>query len=89
MDQEPEPAYAWQGSPEWGFEIKIENEERYFRTWDDGPWLPLTDEVMKSWGYIQIETSESKIARLEWRVRQLELELQRRQDYEAEMQERN
>jgi len=90
MDQEPEPQYQWSMDElTAGFEVKLERGMQWYRLHSLSPWWPLSDEILESYGCRRTETQESRIARLEWRVRQLELELQRREDYENEMQERN
>jgi hypothetical protein len=77
MDREPEPDYAWTATGDmlrFDVETMIRDGERFYRIWGDH-WLPLTDEILDSWGWVKTETPESKIARLEWKVRQLEREL--------------
>lgn len=85
---EPEPDYSWTGTPRWDFEAKVENGARFFRIWDKAEWLPLTDERLEEFGFVKAETLESRLARAEWRITQLEAELQERRDWAIEMQER-
>ena len=87
MDQEPEPQYAWHSMGPYPVEMMIQGDQRWYRIYADH-WLPLTDQLLESWDWVKTETQESRIARLEWRVRQLEAELENRQEWQREMQER-
>jgi hypothetical protein len=90
MDQEPEPQYGWTSNGSTlPMEIQYERGMQWYRFHPSSPWRPLDDDVFALYGWLRTETQESRIDRLEWKVRQLELELQRREDYENEMQERN
>lgn len=88
-DVEPEPEYGWHMKNPYGYEMHSSSEGLFYQ-YPNSPWFgrfPLTDEILESWGCTRFETEKSRIARLEWRVRQLEQELERRQDLERERSE--
>lgn len=86
MDQEPEPEYEWVSDDSTlPMEIKYERGMQWYRFYPTARWSPLDDDVFTLYGWKKAETKESRIARLEWRVRQLELERDRYQDWLQEM----
>lgn len=86
---EPEPQYCWSGVTPYDVEMMIEDQVQYYRMGPWGAWHRLTDEIRESFGFVKTETLESRLARAEWRIGELEADLQRRRDWEEEMRERD
>lgn len=81
-DIEPEPQYAWDMSSMRNYNFAFIDDQHFYRR-DDMlifTHFDFTDEQLLAWGCVKSETAESRLARAEWRIRQLELELERRQD---------
>jgi len=86
--EELELHFAWVGVSKFDYEMKYESGQAFFRWSPVSPWLPMRDEDMERFGFTRQETVESRLARAEWRIAQLEAELQERRDRRIEMQER-